>query len=136
MKTKINVYTTLYVGVYKLVVTGASGSTTQQVVTVTVMSEGGEASEGVEGVDYAPVPVTEFGAYVTDLHASSNKKFKDLYKVMLYSCVCACGRMCYPHTHTQNLDSGERGHPVIISVTPENKLNNRFGNIAVCECIS
>ena len=80
MKTKINVYTTLYVGVYKLVVTGASGSTTQQVVTVTVMSEGGEASEGV---DYAPIPVTEFGAYVADLHAGSNKKFKDLYKVML-----------------------------------------------------
>ncbi|XP_064386164.1 uncharacterized protein LOC135334777 [Halichondria panicea] len=101
---------TKHAGVYKLVVTGASGSTTQQVVTVTVMSEGGEASEGVEGVDYAPIPVTEFGAYVADLHAGSNKKFKDLYK---------------------NLDSGERGHPVIISVTPENKLNNRFGNIAV-----
>ncbi|XP_064386166.1 uncharacterized protein LOC135334779 [Halichondria panicea] len=98
---------TKHAGVYKLVVTGASGSTTQQVVTVTVMSEGGEASEGV---DYAPIPVTEFGAYVADLHAGSNKKFKDLYK---------------------NLDSGERGHPVIISVTPENKLNNRFGNIAV-----
>ncbi|XP_064386224.1 receptor-type tyrosine-protein phosphatase alpha-like [Halichondria panicea] len=74
------------------------------------MSEGGEASEGVEGVNYAAIPVTEFGAYVADLHAGSNKKFKDLYK---------------------NLDSGERGHPVIISVTPENKLNNRFGNIAV-----
>ncbi|XP_064386213.1 sushi, von Willebrand factor type A, EGF and pentraxin domain-containing protein 1-like [Halichondria panicea] len=103
---------TKHAGVYKLVVTGASGSTTQQVVTVTVMSEGGEASEGV---DYAPIPVTEFGAYVADLHVGSNKKFKDLYK---------------------NLDSGERGHPVIISVTPENKLNNRFGNIAVCECIS
>ena len=84
MKTKINVYTTLYVGVYKLVVTGASGSTIQQVATVTVMSEGGEASEGVEGVDYAPIPVTEFGAYVADLHAGSNKKFKDLYKVILY----------------------------------------------------
>ena len=84
LKTKINVYTTLYVGVYKLVVTGASGSTTQQVVTVTVMSEGGEASEGVEGVNYAAIPVTEFGAYVADLHAGSNKKFKDLYKVMLY----------------------------------------------------
>ncbi|XP_064393625.1 uncharacterized protein LOC135341070 isoform X2 [Halichondria panicea] len=99
-----------HAGVYKLVVTGASGSTTQQLVTVTVMSEGGKASEGVEGVDYAPIPVTEFGAYVADLHAGSNKKFKDLYK---------------------NLDSGERGHPVIISVTPENRLNNRFGNIAV-----
>ncbi|XP_064386156.1 uncharacterized protein LOC135334774 isoform X2 [Halichondria panicea] len=101
---------TKHAGVYKLVVTGASGSTTQQLVTVTVMSEGGEASEGVEGVDYAPIPVTEFGVYVADLHAGSNKKFKDLYK---------------------NLDSGERGHPVIISVTPENRVNNRFGNIAV-----
>ncbi|XP_064393132.1 uncharacterized protein LOC135340597 isoform X2 [Halichondria panicea] len=99
-----------HAGVYKLVVTGASGSTTQQLVKVTVMSESGKASEGMEGVDYAPIPVTEFGAYVADLHASSNKKFKDLYK---------------------NLDSGERGHPVIISVTPENRLNNRFGNIAV-----
>ena len=128
---------TLYVGVYKLVVTGASGSTTQQVVTVTVMSEGGEASEGMEGVDYAPIPVTEFGAYVADLHAGSNKKFKDLYKVMLcILAVCAINYVYLIRTHTQNLDSGERGHPVIISVTPENKLNNRFGNIAVCECIS
>ncbi len=83
MKIEINVYS-YSVGVYKLVVSGASGSTTQQLVTVTVMSEGGEASEGVEGVDYAPIPVTEFGAYVADLHAGSNKKFKDLYKVMLY----------------------------------------------------
>ncbi len=69
---------------YKLVVTGASGSTTQQLVTVTVMSEGGDAGEGVEGVDYAPIPVTEFGAYVAGLHANGNKKFKDLYKVVLY----------------------------------------------------
>ncbi len=85
LKTKINVGVCSYsVGVYKLVVTGASGSTTQQLVTVTVMSEGGEASEGVEGVDYAPIPVTEFGAYVADLHAGSNKKFKDIYKVKLY----------------------------------------------------
>ena len=83
-ENKMNVYMTLYIGVYKLVVTGDSGSTTQQLVTVTVMSEGGEASEGVEGVDYSPIPVTEFGAYVADLHAGSNKKFKDLYKVMLY----------------------------------------------------
>ncbi len=72
---------------YKLVVTGASGSTTQQLVTVTVMSEGGDAGdagEGVEGVDYAPIPVTEFGAYVAGLHANGNKKFKDIYKVVLY----------------------------------------------------
>ncbi len=72
---------------YKLVVTGASGSTTQQLVTVTVMSEGGDAcdaGEGVVGVDYTPIPVTQFGAYVAGLHANGNKKFKDLYKVVLY----------------------------------------------------
>ncbi len=78
----------MFLGVYKLVVTGASGSTIQQLVTVTVMSEGGDAcdaGEGVEGVDHAPIPVTEFGAYVAGLHANGNKKFKDLYKVMLYT---------------------------------------------------
>ena len=109
---------TLYVGVYKLVVTGASGSTTQQVVTVTVMSEGGEASEGVEGVDYAPISVTEFGAYVADLHAGSNKKFKDLYKVKLVlSCVQSTIiiRVFNPrtHTHTHTLRIWTVGRGVI-----------------------
>ena len=33
----------------------------------------------------------------------------------------------------QRLPSGEEGHDVTISVTPENKLRNRFKNIKVCE---
>ncbi len=30
--------------------------------------------------------------------------------------------------------NGEKGHDVIVAKIPENKLCNRFGNIAVCKC--
>ena len=36
----------------------------------------------------------------------------------------------------QALDSGEKGHKVTVAKIPDNKLCNRFGNIAVCESTS
>ena len=33
----------------------------------------------------------------------------------------------------QNLSSGEAGHEVSVSVTPENRLRNRFKNINTCK---
>ena len=68
-----------YLGVYKLVVTGASGSKLQKLVTLTVKPEGGDS--GKSGVNYTPIPVAEFGVHVSDLHANRNSKFKDHYLV-------------------------------------------------------
>ena len=34
-----------------------------------------------EVVSTRPIPIPEFGKYVAELHANSNKPFKDLYQV-------------------------------------------------------
>ena len=47
-------------------------------LTLIVTSEGGEVGEGV---DYAPIPVAQFGEFVTRLHANNNKQFGVYYRV-------------------------------------------------------
>ena len=64
-------------------------------LTLIVTSEGGEAGEGV---DYAPIPVAQFGEVVTRLHANNNKQFGVYYRVgplkrtpyMLYIDILSC----------------------------------------------
>ena len=65
---------------YRVVASGPSGSVEKE-LTLIVTSEGGEVGEGV---DYAPVPVAQFGEFVTCLHANNNKQFGAYYTVGLY----------------------------------------------------
>ena len=71
-------------GVYKAVVANQHGSEERE-LKLTVNEEGG-ASTAVtsEVVSTRPIPISNFGKYVAELHTNSNQPFKDLYQV----CVC------------------------------------------------
>ena len=71
-------------GVYKAVVANQHGSEERE-VKLTVNEEGG-VTTGVDGdvVSTRPIPIPEFGKYVSDLHANSNQPFKDLYQVRFF----------------------------------------------------
>ncbi len=65
---------------YKLVASGPSGSA-EKCVELIVSVPGDE--EVVGEVDLTPIPVAQFGAYVTEHHANGNKKFCNNYIVRL-----------------------------------------------------
>ena len=72
-------------GTYRLVANNSEGSVENQltlkVMTETVIDEKPDSSVTV----YRPVPVTEFGQYVSQNHASANTGFSNLFKVQ--SCI-------------------------------------------------
>ena len=80
----MNIYIGMYIhimnhaGVYKLVASGPSGSA-EKCVELIVSVPGDE--EVVGEVDLTPIPVAQFGAYVTEHHANGNKKFFSNYAV-------------------------------------------------------
>ena len=61
---------------YKLVASNKCGES-EKVVTVSVMSEDCDGSEEIN----QPIPVAEFGAFVSEHHARENKKFRENYEV-------------------------------------------------------
>ena len=70
-------------GVYKAVVVNQYGSKEREVKLI-VNEEGGTSMDTVTShriVSSRPLPIPEFGKYVAELHANSNKGFKDLYQV-------------------------------------------------------
>ena len=68
-------------GVYKVVATNTSGQTEKE-VTVSVMSEGCDGGEGDKSREInRPVPVAEFGTFVSEHHALGNAKFTENYQV-------------------------------------------------------
>ncbi len=69
----------VYAGVYKLVASGPSGSAEKCVELI--VSVPGDEEEVVGEVDLTPIPVAQFGAYVTEHHANGNKKFFSNYTV-------------------------------------------------------
>ena len=71
-------------GVYKAVVDNSQGIEERELV-LTVKQEGSSSVE-VTGdiVSSRPVPLTEFGKYVSELHSNNNQPFKDLYEVRYY----------------------------------------------------
>ena len=79
-------------GVYKLVATNDSGKAEKE-VSVSVMSEGCDSGEdGGSGETNRPVPVSEFGIFVSEHHSHGNKKFRESYEVgrpalMIYFCI-------------------------------------------------
>ena len=66
-------------GVYKLVATNVYCEV-EKMVNVSVMSEGCDGDEDSEEIN-PPVPVTEFGAFVSEQHAHGNKRFRESYEV-------------------------------------------------------
>ncbi len=69
-------------GVYKLVASGPSGTAEKELQLIVVPEGGGEEATAAEfEVDLTPIPVDEFGAYVTEQHANGNKKFANNYSV-------------------------------------------------------
>ena len=72
-------------GVYKVVATNTSGQAEKE-VTVGVMSEGCDGGEGGgSGETSRPVPVSEFGAFVSEHHAQGNKKkFRQSFEVITF----------------------------------------------------
>ena len=68
-------------GVYKAVAENKHGSE-QREIKLTVSEEGAETTVDIgERVKSRPIPIPEFGKYVSELHSNSNKPFKDLYEV-------------------------------------------------------
>ena len=70
-------------GVYKAVVANLHGSEEKE-IKLTVSEEGGASADAAIGdgvVSSRPIPIPEFGKYVAEFHANSNKLFKDLYQV-------------------------------------------------------
>ena len=68
-------------GVYKVIATNTSGQAEKE-VNVSVMSkDGGDAYGGGSRETSRPVPVSEFGAFVSEHHAQGNKKFRESFEV-------------------------------------------------------
>ena len=68
-------------GVYKIVATNTSGQAEKE-ISVSVMSEGCEGGEGAMSRETnRPVPVAEFGTFVSEHHAHGNAKFAENYEV-------------------------------------------------------
>ena len=68
-------------GVYRLSAKNSKGSVERE-VTLTVRAEGDEAADEVtDKVEMQPVSVAEFGDYVAQAHANSNRILKQQYRV-------------------------------------------------------
>ena len=69
-------------GTYRLVASNSEGSVENQLI-LKVMTEtaGDEEPDSSTVAVYKPIPVSEFGQYVAQNHASSNKGFSNLFKV-------------------------------------------------------
>ena len=73
-------------GEYTAVVTNQHGSEEREVkLTVDKEGESSECAAIDEIVSTRPIPIPEFGEYISKLHANSNQPFKDLYQVCVYS---------------------------------------------------
>ena len=83
-------------GVYKVIVANCQGIEERE-LTLTVNQEGDDQTAMSDGevVSTWPIPINEFGKYVSEFHANTNQPFKDLYKVYLTR-IHSCS---YVHTH-------------------------------------
>ena len=71
-------------GVYKAVAANSHGSE-QREIKLTVSEDGAETAIDLgEMVKSRPIPIPEFGEYVSELHSNSNKPFKELYEVSCF----------------------------------------------------
>ena len=71
-------------GVYKAVAANSHGFGEREIKLMVNEETGALTASAIgEVVFFRPIPIPEFGKYVAELHANSNKPFKDLYQVRL-----------------------------------------------------
>ena len=73
-------------GVYRLLAKNSRGSAEREVRLTVIQEEEEEAVAAKERVEIQPVPVAEFGDYVANNHANSDKIFRIQYNVGTYDC--------------------------------------------------
>ena len=72
-------------GVYQLVAVNRAGRVEKE-VRLCVNQEGRPClRESYEQIDFAPIPIEEYGSYVVKCHANDNKDFVDQFTVSYYS---------------------------------------------------
>ena len=72
-------------GIYKAMVANENGSV-QREMKLMVREEGRKSKTVPSEIVYTrPIPVSEFVKYVAELHTNSDKPFKDLYRVNMYT---------------------------------------------------
>ena len=81
-------------GTYRLVATNSEGTVEKQFSLKVITEEDEEPplATAAEMIKSRPVPVAEFGQYVSQNHANGNKGFSSLYTVSRYSCKENCFR--------------------------------------------
>ena len=70
-------------GTYKFVAVNSSGRVEEELV-LTVVQEGTDEARKINGdanVKTGPIPVSNFGVFVAESHANSNKGFRSQYSV-------------------------------------------------------
>jgi len=72
-----------------LVASSDSGNAEIQTV-LKVKPEQVEVSEASPTVKSLPVPVAEFGAFVSQFHANNNEKFSSHFKASSFTNLCTC----------------------------------------------
>ena len=78
----------------------------------------------------SPIPVDQFGDYVTHGHDNDDAVFKDHFYVTLYNCITTCVRNVFL-TCAQILDN-DAEFSTVIGTTPQLMLLNRRTDITVC----
>ena len=68
-------------GTYRLVASNSEGSVENQLTLKVITESAGDEDPDSTIAVYKPIPVSEFGQYVAQNHASSNKGFSNLFKV-------------------------------------------------------
>ena len=76
-------------GVYKAVAANSHGSEEREIKLMVNEETGASTASAIGEVVFSrPIPIPEFGKYVTELHSNSNQPFKDLYQVGLHEAAC------------------------------------------------
>lgn len=88
-----------HAGVYRLVARNNVGSAQRQLSLKLISEEPDEPSAAGTGTNTRPVPVAEFGRFVSQNHANSNKGFSSLFNVStcaILQCDCVIKQVSSP----------------------------------------
>ena len=72
-------------GTYHFVANNSAGTIDQKVTLIVVEILKEDTADRLEGVNFGPIPVKDFGEFVAKAHANSNQLFKAQYEVRYHS---------------------------------------------------